>query len=180
MLSDLDTSLGIRPYEDLFKAAEAACYVPPPETEADPVLKSVFDSFAEDDQQATSMAQTLSEGVLSSVAPDAIFEVSRVLNDYGRAVVRNPAQIRHLVTNKLLLETGNPDPRVRIRALELLGKITDVGLFTDRTEATINQRTTIEIKQTLLEKLDRLRTRASVLSGAGVRPQEIIEAVIDQ
>ena len=54
------------------------------------------------------------------------------------------------------LQTENPDPRVRIRALELLGKISDVGLFTDKTEVTITHKTTDELRESLRAKLSRL------------------------
>ena len=42
------------------------------------------------------------------------------------------AHISGMVTNKLVLESENPDPRIRMRALELLGKISDVGLFSEK------------------------------------------------
>jgi len=65
-------------------------------------------------------------------------------------------QIRHLVTNKLLLETDNPDPRVRIRALELLGKISDVGLFAEKSEVTITHQSTDDLREKLRSKLAKL------------------------
>jgi hypothetical protein len=61
-----------------------------------------------------------------------------------------------LVTNKLIEETENPDPRIRIRALELLGKISDVGLFAEKSEVTVTHQTTDDLKDTLREKLSRL------------------------
>jgi hypothetical protein len=71
-------------------------------------------------------------------------------------MVESSVQIRHLVTNKLIDETENPDPRVRIRALELLGKISDVGLFSEKTEVTITHQTTDDLKERLRGKLMRL------------------------
>jgi hypothetical protein len=65
-------------------------------------------------------------------------------------------QIRHLVTNKLLLETDNPDPRVRIRALELLGKISDVGLFAEKSEVTVTHQSTDDLRERLRMKLTKL------------------------
>ena len=65
-------------------------------------------------------------------------------------------QIRHLVTNKLLLETDNPDPRVRIRALELLGKISDVGLFAEKSEVTVTHQSTDDLREKLRMKLTKL------------------------
>ena len=58
--------------------------------------------------------------------------------------------------NKLILETDNPDPRVRIRALELLGKISDVGLFAEKSEVTITHQSTEDLKNRLRSKLAKL------------------------
>jgi len=48
------------------------------------------------------------------------------------------------------------DPRIRIKALELLGKVSDVGLFTDKTEITLRHRPTEELEQMLRERLTRV------------------------
>lgn len=92
----------------------------------------------------------------SSIPPAALIETRRILDEFGMSVVRHSVEIRHLVTNKLLLESENPDPRVRIRALELLGKITDVGLFTERSEVTITHQSTEDLRKTLREKFNRI------------------------
>lgn len=92
-----------------------------------------------------------SEVVLSS--PGTIVHLKAILSEYDKAVVESAAQIRTFVTNKLLLETESPDPRIRIKALELLGKISDVGLFTEKTEITMRHRPTEELEQLLRERL---------------------------
>ena len=83
-------------------------------------------------------------------------EVKSLLDEFSVRVVDNATQIRLLVTNKLLLETADPDPRIRIRALELLGKITDVGLFTEKSEVTVINRSTEDLTNALREKIRRL------------------------
>jgi len=45
---------------------------------------------------------------------------------------------------------------VRIKALELLGKMSDVGLFTEKSEVTITHQTTDDLKEKLRRKLQRL------------------------
>ena len=67
---------------------------------------------------------------VATLTPASLILTDSILQEFGRSVVESSVQIRHLVTNKLLLETDNPDPRVRIRALELLGKISDCLLYT--------------------------------------------------
>ena len=54
-----------------------------------------------------------------------------------------------------------------MRALELLGKISDVGLFTEKSEVTITHQTTDDIKEKLRGKLAKL-----------VNPPDVIDAVV--
>ena len=96
--------------------------------------------------------------------PAALRLTKLVLDDFGHEIVQSAVQLRHVVTNKLIQETENPDARIRVRALELLGKISDVGLFTDKTEVTITHKTTDELRDRLREKLNRLRETGA---GAG-------------
>ena len=92
----------------------------------------------------------------SQIKPATYYEVSAILKEFSTKVVENATQVRLLVTNKLLLESENPDPKIRIRALELLGKITDVGLFTEKSEVTINHRSNQELMDSLRAKIQKL------------------------
>lgn len=87
-----------------------------------------------------------------------------LLAEYDKTVVQSAAQLRTYVTNKLIAESDNADPRIRMRSLELLGKISDVGLFTEKTETTIKHRPTAEIEQLLRERLTK------VIEGDYVKP----------
>jgi len=88
--------------------------------------------------------------------PEVIVHISALLNEYDRTVVKSAAQLRTYITNRLILETENPDPRIRIKSLELLGKVSDVGLFTDKTEITLRHRPTEELEQMLRERLTKV------------------------
>lgn len=92
----------------------------------------------------------------TKMTPAIYREVKGMLDEFSVRVVDNAMQIRLLVTNKLILETADEDPRVRIRALELLGKITDVGLFTEKSEVTVHHRSSAELTEILREKIRRL------------------------
>jgi len=104
---------------------------------------------------------------LSTVTPASIIMTNNILKEFGRSVVESSKQIRDLVTNKLLIESENPDPRVRIRALELLGKISDVGLFSEKSEITVTHQSTDDLRERLREKLTKL-----------VNPEEEIEDAV--
>ena len=92
----------------------------------------------------------------SKLTPASLIQTRAILDEFGIAVAHHAAEIRYLVTNKLVLESENPDARIRIRALELLGKITDVGLFTDKTEITITHQSTEDLRKKLRDKFNRL------------------------
>ena len=89
-------------------------------------------------------------------SPAVIAHVGALLTEYDRVVVKSAAQMRTYITNRLVLESDNPDPRVRLKALEMLGKISDVGLFTDKSEVTLRHRPTEELEQLLRERLTKV------------------------
>ena len=86
-------------------------------------------------------------------SPGTIVHIKALLDEYDKVVVQSAAQVRTYVTNKLIVDSANPDPRVRLKCYELLGKISDVGLFTDKTEVTMRHRPTEELEQLLRERL---------------------------
>jgi hypothetical protein len=61
-----------------------------------------------------------------------------------------------MVVNKLIVETENPDARIRVKALELLGKVSDVGLFTEKQEITITHQTSDDLRDRLRRKLQKM------------------------
>ena len=88
--------------------------------------------------------------------PAVYKSVKSILDEYSLRVVDNAMQIRLLVTNKLILDSDSPDDRTRLRALEMLGKITDVGLFTEKSEVTITHRSTEDLVNSIRNKIHRL------------------------
>jgi hypothetical protein len=93
---------------------------------------------------------------IADLTPASLVMTGKILAEFGQAVAKNAVQIRHLVTNKLLLESDGPDARLRLRALELLGKITDVALFTEKSEITVTHKSTSELRAQLRGKLEKL------------------------
>jgi hypothetical protein len=108
---------------------------------------------AQDEDQVN---KKLNSKKASQIKPATYYQVNDILKEFSTKVVENATQIRLLVTNKLLLESENEDPKIRIRALELLGKITDVGLFTEKSEVTINHRSNQELMDSLRAKIHKL------------------------
>ena len=150
-------------YMDLRARAEAACNTASmlgehgldlqPTSEDEEIAAKISLAYADNPEKTSKKVSTKRA---SALPPAALVATHGILTQFGHSVVESAVQVRHLVTNKLIEETENPDPRVRIRALELLGKISDVGLFTDKTEVTITHRTTDELRESLRAKLSRL------------------------
>jgi hypothetical protein len=120
------------------------------------VAATLVEAYASDPAKAS---RTINTQNAARLTPASLIQTRAILDEFGTAVAHHALEIRHLVTNKLLLETENPDPRVRIRALELLGKVTDVGLFTDKTEVVITHQSTDELRKKLRDKFNRLIDR---------------------
>lgn len=150
-------------YVDLRARARAACEsiallesqgVQFPTTDEDrEAAATLLTSYAAD-PQGTSEHVNLPRA--SSLTPASLRELRSYLDEYGQRVVTHAVELRHMVTNRLIEESRNPDPRIRIRALELLGKVSDVGLFTERSEVTITHQSTDELRAKLKSKLTKL------------------------
>jgi len=148
---NIDTDIPLAEYPPTFEDLRArvdAAFASLAELECD---VEVSDEDIETAREVLQSSKRPGEVLLSS--PGTIVHLKAILSEYDKAVVESAAQIRTFVTNKLLLETESPDPRIRIKALELLGKISDVGLFTEKTEITMRHRPTEELEQLLRERL---------------------------
>lgn len=88
--------------------------------------------------------------------PEVMVHLNALLTEYDYALLEDAKRIRNYVANRLLEESNNKDPRIRMRAYELLGKITEVGLFTERAEITVKHKPTEELESLLREKLNKL------------------------
>lgn len=105
-------------------------------------------------------------------SPGTVVHLKAILDEYDKVVVQSAAQLRTYVTNKLIEDSTHPDPRIRLRCYELLGKISDVGLFTDKTEITLKQRPTEELEQLLRERLMKTLSAEDALVLPGVQGPE--------
>lgn len=125
-----------------------------PTEEDKEVAIALVNAYAQDSETTNKKATPRN---IAKLTPASLVQTRSILDEFGHLVAQQASELRHLVTNKLILETENPDARVRLKALELLGKISDVGLFTERTEVTITHQSTDDLKAKLREKLQKLR-----------------------
>ena len=148
---EIDTDIPYAAYPPTFEDLQARV------TAAFNSLAEIADSIeVTDDDIATAHAvftgtQPATNTLLSS--PGTVVHIKALLDEYDKVVVQSANQLRTYVTNKLIVDSANPDPRVRLKCYALLGKISDVGLFTDKTEVTMRHRPTEELEQLLRERL---------------------------
>lgn len=117
------------------------------------VAATLLTSYAQDPDRTS---KQVTHKRAATLTPASIKLANSIIKEFNHSVVESSMQLRHLVTNKLIIESDSPDPRTRMRALELLGKISDVGLFTEKSEVTITHQTTEDIKEKLRGKLAKL------------------------
>ena len=84
------------------------------------------------------------------------FAAAAFLKTYGQQLALDVASARAAVTNKLMELANCGDPKFELKALELLGKHSDIGLFTERSEITINYKNPEDLENAIKERVKRL------------------------
>jgi hypothetical protein len=87
--------------------------------------------------------------------PAAVRHLVGMLTAYDWEFVEQAKSLRGYTVAKLVEETQNPNANIRLKALGLLGKVTEVGLFTEKIEVKKTDLTEEEIDKKLKEKLAR-------------------------
>jgi hypothetical protein len=78
------------------------------------------------------------------------------LRSYGQQSAVDVAQVRTALTFKLLEIADCGEIKYELKAIELLGKHSDIGLFTDRSEININYNSPEALETAIKERVKRL------------------------
>lgn len=97
------------------------------------------------------------EQLLTLKAPDAVQHLVGMLTAYDWEFVNHAKELRNFAVGKILEDCEHPKPEVRLKALGLLGKVTEVGLFTDKVEITKKDMSDEELDAKIRERMSRLR-----------------------
>lgn len=84
------------------------------------------------------------------------YAAAAFLRQYGQHLAFDAAQARAAITSKLMEIANCGEIKHELRALELLGKHSDIGLFTDRTEININYNSPESLEKAIKERVKRL------------------------
>jgi len=79
-----------------------------------------------------------------------------IIAKYDSPVFGDIVQARHFITAKLVELATCGDTKIEIKALELLGKHSDIGVFTERSEITITHKNSADLEAEIKERIKRL------------------------
>lgn len=141
--TDWLTELGAKPDEDVVTDAQ------------DAQARQAFHALTADPESAK---QALTQITL----PPAIQRLVSMLTVYDWSFVEHAKQLRGMAVAKILEETDHPDARIRLKALEMLGKVTEVGLFTERIEVKKTELSDVELDERIKQKLEAIQKTIEV------------------
>lgn len=95
------------------------------------------------------------QALLTMKLPKAVRHLTGMLAAYDWEFVDQAKQLRGYAVAKILEETKNPNANVRLKALQMLGNVTEVALFTARVEVTQKDVSEEELEKRLRERLSR-------------------------
>jgi hypothetical protein len=85
--------------------------------------------------------------------PEEIKAAVGMVTAYQWKFVEQAEELRSMAVSHIVKEVQHPDARIRLKALEMLGKVTEVALFTDRVSVKSEEVTDEELDARIKEKL---------------------------
>ena len=101
--------------------------------------------------------------LLNLQVPEEIVSAVAMVSGYQWEFVKQAKELRSMSVAKIVKETEHPDARIRLKALELLGKVTEVALFTERVEVNQKEISNEELEKRIREKLSKYMGKADVI-----------------
>jgi len=122
-------------------------------------LGGSLDFNAKDFKEATALAKGEPETKKQSTSitkPGVAKTLAVAVKEHDFQVFADVQQARNFVTNKLVSIAQCGDPKLELKALELLGKHSDIGLFTERSEITVHHTSSKSLEESIKERVKRL------------------------
>jgi hypothetical protein len=88
--------------------------------------------------------------------PGMAFAAREFIRVYSARLATDMNDVRSALTNKLLELANCGDARFELKAIELLGKHSDIALFTERSEVTVNYKNSTDLESAIKERVKRL------------------------
>jgi hypothetical protein len=114
-------------------------------------------------------------------------KLGALLNEYDQRVILDATQARTYIMNRLLELSGSGDAKTELKALELMGKMSDISAFSEKSEVTITHRSSGDLKAVLEQKISKLLQSnivdveaKNVREELGLDESDSVEAELDE
>lgn len=148
--------LGVRPDETQDRELQTAA------------AREAFGSLTTVADEAEQKAQ-----LIQLKTPEAVRHLTGMLAAYDWEFVQQAKEIRGYAVAQLIEETKSSNANIRLKALGLLGKVTEVGLFTDKIEVKKTELSDAEIDMKIKDKLNKFM---GVIDVVDVSEKEVDES----
>jgi hypothetical protein len=101
-----------------------------------------------------------------------------MLTEYDWSFQEQAKEIRSYVVAKLLEETKDGNGQIRLKALKLLGEVTEVAAFTTRTEVTHKHEEAGDIEERVRERLKKFLPPVMEVQDAEVKDIAIVPRAV--
>lgn len=113
------------------------------------------------------------QALVAIKTPAAVQHLTGMLTAYDWDFIHQAKELRGYAVAKILEETTNSNANIRLKALQMLGNVTEVALFTERIEVTKKDASEEEIESRLRERLAKFIT--AIPSSNNSTPVEIVD-----
>lgn len=108
--------------------------------------------------------------------PPVAFAAREFLRIYSARLAVEMSDVRSALTNKLMEIANCGDARLELKAIELLGKHSDIALFTERSEVTVNYKNSNDLESAIKERVKRL-LNADIIDVPSVSDMDLDDAL---
>jgi hypothetical protein len=112
---------------------------------------------------------------IKPTTPGAALMLNKMLAKHDYTLTDPVAKMRNYVMYKFFELAEDQDPKVSMRALENLAKTADIGLFAERVEINIHQKTTVDLESELSTLLKNIASR-TIIDGTKASDADYVDA----
>jgi hypothetical protein len=112
----------------------------------------------------------------STYRNETLAYLAGMVSMYDQMLVKDLAEYKLYVVNKLVEQSANPDPKYSLPAIKALGEVDGVDAFKKRAEITVQHKSVEEVEKSLMQKLDKLERLAAANRKRGVTDVEDVDA----
>lgn len=130
----------------------------------------------QDREKARSAALSDGKVVINEKNAGVLLHLEALLTAYDHDLLNSVERLRRYVTNRLLEESNDGDPKIRLRALELLGKTSAVALFSEQVNVNVTHRTVDQVDAELAQLAEKYMGPAQVVQTASAQELDVLLA----